>query len=66
MKFFKAYSTKNIPKEKCAAQKHNAFHLDILRDSISIPGELLLSRARFRFLMSAIKLNLKMYIYNLS
>jgi hypothetical protein len=47
-------------------QKHNAFSLDILRDLISIPGELLSSRAHFRFLISAAKIILNMYIYNLS
>jgi len=47
-------------------QKHNAFSLDILRGYISIPDELLSSRAHFRLLISVTKINLIMYIYNLS
>lgn len=33
---------------------------------INIPDELLLSRARFRFLMNDAKLNMQLYIYKLS
>jgi hypothetical protein len=40
--------------------------LDILRGQFSIPGELLPSRARFRFLNSKAKLFTDLYIYNLS
>jgi hypothetical protein len=65
MRFFKAYRTKNIGNKKCA-EKLNAFKMDILCGTINIPDGLLLSRARFRFLMSDVKLNLHLYIYNLS
>lgn len=64
MRFSEAYGTKN--NKECAMQKHSASNLDILRDSICIPSELLLSRARFRFQKSVAKLNLSMYIYKLS
>ena len=47
-------------------QKHNALLLDILRGSINIPRELLSSRALFCFLISTTKINLILYIYNLS
>ena len=61
-RFSKAYSTKN---------KKNALHETqrILGYSpwiINIPDELLLSRARFRFLMNKAKLNSLLYIYKLS
>jgi hypothetical protein len=62
VRFSKAYDTKN---------KINALQ-DIQRIfgyspwSINIPDELLLSRARFRFLMNMAKLNSVLYIYNLS
>jgi hypothetical protein len=57
---------KEYPNKKCAVKKHSAWITAILRDSTSIPDELLLSRARFRFLMSAMKLVRVMYIYKLS
>ena len=66
MSFLKAYNHKEFSEKKCAVQKHSACNLDILRGYISIPGELLSSRARLRFLISNAKLNLKLYIYNRS
>ncbi len=65
MSFYKAFNTKNIQK-KCAMLKHSAHDLDILRDYISIPDELLSSRARLRFLISVTKLNSNLYIYKQS
>ena len=65
MRFFKAYHTKNVPQKKCA-DKVSAFKREILRDRINIPDGLLLSRARFRLLTGGTKLNLHLYIYNLS
>lgn len=48
------------------ARESSASPLEILRGQFSIPGELLPSRARFRFLNSEAKLLSIMYIYNLS
>ena len=39
-----------------------AFKEEILRDRINIPDGLLLSRARFRFLIGKMKLNTNLYI----
>lgn len=61
MRFFKAYFPKN-EKQKSATIR-GALHSSGL---IIIPDELLLSRARFRLLMSKLKLNPDLYIYNLS
>ena len=66
MRFSKAYNTKNICGKKCVANLCNAFTMDILCGTFSIPGELLLSRARFRLLNGHAKLFAHLYIYNLS
>jgi len=61
MRFFKAYGTKNKSEKKCA-DKVSALKEKILRDRINIPDGVLLSRARFRFLIGKMKLNTNLYI----
>lgn len=65
MSFFRHICTKNI-QDKNGHPLGTAVKLDILRGYIIIPGRLLSSIACFRFMMNAIKLNTKMYIYKLS
>ena len=52
MGFSKALSTNYIQMKNAPYQRTAHYPSDILRGTISIPGELLLSRARFRFLMA--------------
>ena len=65
MSFLRHKGTKNI-QTKNGHPFRTAAVMDILRGCITIPGRLLSSIARFRFMMNLTNLNLRMYIYKLS
>lgn len=65
MSFLRHTGTKNI-QAKSGHPFWTAAGMDILRGHIIIPGGLLSSIARFRFMMNLTNLNRRMYIYKLS
>jgi hypothetical protein len=65
MKFFKAYSTKNVSKENAPYPSTAHFMMDILRDH-QYPWRVALQQSSLPFANGAAKLTLQSYIYNLS
>ena len=65
MKFFEAYSTKNISIENAPCRSTAHFMMDILRDH-QYPWRVAPQQSSFPFADGAAKLFLQLYIYKLS